>query len=142
MATRTPKKKEAPASTTRQLALDALEAALDKKALEPVLLDVSKQSSYADYILLLSGRSDRHVQALSDAVKDSLKKGRGRPPIGTEGYREGQWILMDFGPVVVHIFYHPVRDFYDLEGMWADARRVPIDVPPESRIHSDDSYSP
>lgn len=141
MASKATKKKETNDAATRQLAMAALEAALDKKALEPVLLDVGRHSSYADYILILSGRSDRHVQAVADAVKDALKKGRGRPPIGTEGYRDGQWILMDFGPLVVHIFYHPVRDFYDLEGMWPDARKVAIDVPADSRIPADESYT-
>jgi ribosome-associated protein len=118
----------------------AMEAALDKKALEPVLLDVSEQSSYTDFILVLSGRSDRHVQAVADAVSDTLKKQRGLLPLGIEGNRDGKWALLDFGDLVVHVFYHPVREHYDLEGLWIDAPRVPVDVPADSRIHVDEMY--
>ncbi len=117
----------------------AMEAALDKKALEPVLLDVSEQSTYTDYILVLSGRSDRHVQAVADAVAERLKKQRGMFPLGVEG-KDGQWALLDFGDLVVHVFYHPVRDFYDLEGLWIDAPRVPVDVPADSRVQVDEMY--
>jgi ribosome-associated protein len=118
----------------------AMEAALEKKALEPVLLDVTGESTYTDYILVLSGSSDRHVQAVADAVLETLKKTRGKAPIGVEGRRDGHWSLLDFGELVVHVFYHPVRDFYDLEGLWIDAPRVPIDVPPESRLQVADAY--
>jgi ribosome-associated protein len=118
--------------TSKDQALLALDAALDKKALEPVLLDVSSQASYTDYILLVSGNSDRHVQTIADAVVEAFAKLRKRP-IGVEGVREGQWALIDFGDLVVHVFYHPMRDFYDLEGLWCDARRVAIDVPAEAR---------
>jgi ribosome-associated protein len=125
---------------SRQKALEAMEAALEKKALEPMLLEVKEHSSYTDYILLLSGRSDRHVQAVADAVLDAMKKTRGLQPIGVEGKRDGHWTLLDFGDVVVHVFYHPVREFYDLEGLWIDAPRVPIDVPADSRIDAAESY--
>jgi len=118
----------------------AMEAALDKKALEPVLLDVSEQSSYTDYILVLSGRSDRHVQAVADAVSDALKHSRGKQPLGVEGNRDGKWALLDFGDLVVHVFYHPMREFYDLEGLWIDAPRVPLDVPPDSRVSATEMY--
>src|SRR5262245_9437959 len=119
---------------TRELAMQAMEAALEKKALEPVLLDVTGQSSYTDYILVLSGRSDRHVQAVADAVQEHLKKKHNVRAIGVEGKRDGHWTLLDFGDLVVHVFYHPVREFYDLEGLWVDAARVPVDVPPEARV--------
>jgi ribosome-associated protein len=137
----TAKRKDSSDLKSKQTALAAIEAAIDKKALEPVLLDVTGDASYADYIIVLSGRSDRHVQAVADAVIDAVKKGLGRPAIGVEGLREGQWVLIDFGAVVVHVFYHPVRDFYDLVGMWVDAPRVPVDVPDESRLQVADAYS-
>jgi ribosome-associated protein len=123
-----------------ELAMAAMEAALEKKALEPVLLDVKGQSSYTDYILVLSGRSDRHVQAVSDAVVELVKQLRGKSPMGIEGKRDGHWTLIDFGDVVVHVFYHPVREFYDLEGLWVDAPRVPIDVPPDARLQVGEAY--
>ena len=116
-----------------------MEAALEKKALEPMLLEVREQSSYTDYILLLSGRSDRHVQAVADAVAQALKKTHNIQPLGVEGKRDGHWTLLDFGDVVVHVFYHPVREFYDLESLWIDAPRVKLDVPPESAVTQPDA---
>ena len=125
--------------TAEQQARLALEAALDKKALDPVLIDVREHSSYTDYILLLSGRSDRHVQSVADGVVEELVKHGGRP-VGIEGQQQGQWTLIDFGDVVIHVFYHPMREFYDLESMWVDAARVPVEVPPDSRLQVTDAY--
>src|SRR5207247_10180676 len=116
-------------NSSKETALLAVEAALAKKALEPVLLDVGAEASYTDYILVVSGRSDRQVQAISDAIVEQMAARRLRP-LGVEG--RGDWILIDFGDVVVHVFYHPVRAFYDLEGMWIEVPRVPLDVPPEA----------
>jgi ribosome-associated protein len=118
----------------------AVEAALEKKALEPVLLDVSEQGTYTDYILIISGRSDRHVQAVADGVQETLHRSGARRPLSVEGKRDGHWTLLDFGELIVHVFYHPVREFYDLEGLWIDAPRVPVDVPPESRWQVTDAY--
>ncbi len=122
------------------LALNALKGALEKKALEPVLIDLSGEQSYTDYILVLSGRSDRQVQAVSEGVEAALREA-GRRPIGVEGKRDGNWTLLDYGEVIVHVFYHPLRDFYDLEGLWVDAPRVALEVPPESRSHAEDAYA-
>jgi ribosome-associated protein len=116
--------------SSRESALRAIDAALEKKALEPALLDVSAQSSYTDYIVIVSARSDRQVQAIADGVIDQFAKTR-RRPLGVEG--AGDWILLDFGDFVVHVFYHPTREFYDLEGMWIEATRVELTVPPEAR---------
>jgi ribosome-associated protein len=120
----------------RELADVALRAALDRKALEPTLLDVSEICSYADYILIVSARSDRQVAAVSDAVFAELKQ-RGYMPLGTEGEQSGQWALIDYGEVIVHVFHHPTREFYDLESLWVDAKRIPIEVPDEARIRAD-----
>jgi ribosome-associated protein len=117
----------------------ALEAALDRKALEPVLLDVRALCSYTEYILMVSGRSDRQVDAIADAVSQALKA-LGRRPLGIEGVSSGQWALLDFGDLVVHVFLHPVRLHYDLESLWHEAPRVPIDVPEEARATPDDLY--
>ena len=117
----------------------ATEAALEKKGLEPVLLDVSEQGTYTDFILVISGRSDRHVQAVADGVLEAMKH-RGLRPIGVEGMRDGHWTLLDFGDFIVHVFYHPMREFYDLEGMWVDAPRVVIDVPADARVQVNDAY--
>jgi ribosome-associated protein len=125
---------------SKATALAAVAAALDKKCLEPVLLDVRALASYTDYILVVSGRSDRQVGAIADGVIDALSA-VGRRPMGSEGLRDGQWSLVDFGDLIVHVFYHPVREFYDLEGLWSDAPRVPIDVPPEARAQLEDNYA-
>jgi ribosome-associated protein len=119
-------------ATSRELALEALTAAFTKNALEPVLLDVAGLSSYTNFILLLSARSIRQVEAIRDAIQQNLKEQR-HVPLGVEGERGGQWLLLDYGDVVIHIFYHPLRDFYDLEGLWSEAPRVQLEVPPELR---------
>ena len=98
----------------------AIDAALDKKALLPVLIDVSGLASYTDFICIVSGRSDRQVDAIADGIL-AVMKGRGRSLLGQEGSGSGRWTLLDFGDVVVHVFYHPVREFYDLESLWVDA---------------------
>lgn len=117
----------------------AVAAALEKKGLEPVVLDVRELASYADYIVILSGRSDRQVQAIADGILEAESK-EGRKPIGAEGLRGGHWTLLDYGDVIAHVFYHPARDFYDLESFWVDAPRVPIEVPADARIAVDDQY--
>lgn len=117
----------------------ALAAALDKKALEPVMLDVSGLCSYADYILVVSGRSDRQVDAIADGVTRALRD-EGIRPFGVEGVDSGQWALLDFGDFVVHVFYHPMREHFDLESLWIEADRVKLDVPAEARIQPGDLY--
>jgi ribosome-associated protein len=131
-----------PASRSQppELALLAVEAALDKKALEPVLLDLSGQSSYTDYILVVSGRSDRQVQNIAEGILQAFAQKARRKPLGTEGLSDGRWVLLDFGEVVVHVFYHPMREFYDLEGLWCDASRVQLDVPDDARIGAGTLY--
>lgn len=107
-------------------------AALDKKAIEPVLIDVCGRASYADFIGVVSGRSDRQVDAIADAVCDAMSE-RGRRPVGREGARNGRWVLIDFGDVVLHVFYHPLREVFDIESLWIDAPRVKLQIPAEAR---------
>jgi ribosome-associated protein len=79
-----------------------------------------------DYLLLVSGRSDRQVQAVAEAVRLGLKKDHATPPLAVEGMKEGRWVLLDYGDVMVHVFQEPVRDFYDLDGLWSEAAEVAI----------------
>jgi ribosome-associated protein len=116
----------------------AIEAALDKKALVPVLIDVSGQATYTDFIAILSGRSDRQVDAIADHIIDAMKA-RGLYLLGREGSGNGRWTLLDFGDLVVHVFYHPVREFYDIESLWIDAPRVSLKVPPEAMHVQEDT---
>ncbi|HUQ07118.1 MAG TPA: ribosome silencing factor [Kofleriaceae bacterium] len=118
-------------------AMRALALALEKKALEPVLLDVRGLCSYCNYQLVLSGRSDRQVDAISEGIVVGLKKD-GIRALGTEGKRSGQWALLDFGDFVVHVFHHPQREHFDLEGLWVDAPRVEIEIPPDARVQADE----
>jgi ribosome-associated protein len=121
-----------------ELAKAAIDAALDKKALLPVLIDVSSMASYTDFIAIVSGRSDRHVDAIADGVRQEMKS-RGRTLLGQEGSGSGRWSLLDFGDVVIHVFYHPVREFYDLESLWVDAPRIPLKIPPEAMMAQPDA---
>lgn len=112
-----------------------IRAASGRKAFDLVALDVSNLSSLADVFIICSGNSNRQVSAIGEYIKTELKKA-GIRPISVEGLREGHWVLLDYGHVVIHVFYEPVRHFYDLEGLWADAPRIPIEgylkPPPES----------
>ena len=115
----------------KTVAESAIDAALEKKALLPVLIDVSGKASYTDFIGIVSGRSDRQVDAIAEHVVASLKA-RGWQLLSREGNGNGRWTLLDFGDIVVHVFYHPVREFYDIESLWIDAPRVKLTVPPEA----------
>lgn len=110
----------------RDLAYLLLQAALEKKAQDPVLLEVEGLVSYADYFVICSGISARQVQAIADWVETNMRKA-GIRALSVEGQGSGKWVLMDYGTVVLHVFYEPVRQFYDLEGLWSDARK--LDVP-------------
>lgn len=103
--------------------------ALEKKAINVQLLKVEGISSLTDYLLIVSGRSDRQVQAVAEGVRLGLKKNHDIVPLAVEGMQEGRWVLLDYGDVMVHVFQEPVREFYDLEGLWSEAPSVPI--PPE-----------
>jgi len=120
-------------------AMRALTLALDKKAVEPILLDVRELCSFCNYQLVVSGRSDRQVEAIAEGISIGLKQ-LGLRPIGAEGARSGQWALLDYGDFVVHVFLHSAREHYDLEGLWNDAPRIPIEVPPEARVGLGDPY--
>ena len=100
-----------------------IEAVTRKKALNLVVLDVRSLTSIADVFIICSGQSNRQVNAIADAAADHLKKHKIRP-LSVEGTGEGHWVLMDYGDVVIHIFYEPVREFFDLEGLWVDAKRI------------------
>lgn len=137
-APETPARNQADVAATRELALAAMDAALDKRALQPVLIDVSGMGSYTDFIGVVSGRSDRQVDAIAESISQTMK-GRGVYALGREGNGNGRWTLLDFGAFVVHVFYHPVREFYDLESLWIEAPRVKLDVPPESSLAQADA---
>ena len=106
----------------------ALTAAAEKKAIDTVVLDLREIASFTDYFIIASGANERQVQAISDEVVDTLKKS-GTPVTRVEGYKTAEWILLDYGDFVMHIFGDKARKFYDLERLWRESRRVVL--PPE-----------
>ena len=105
--------------------LTALHAASEKKAIDPVVLDLRDIASFTDYFVIFSGANERQVQAISDEVYEQLKKS-GSPAVRVEGYKTAEWILLDCGDFVVHIFEQKARKFYDLERLWRESKRVTL----------------
>lgn len=103
----------------------ALEAAEGKGAEDPLALDVREVASFTDTFLILTGRSDRQVRAIADAVEQVLVE-CGEQPIGSEGQEEGRWVLLDFADLIVHVFQREVREDYALERLWADAAVIAL----------------
>ena len=100
-----------------------VKAALGKKAISLVILDVRELTSIADVFIVCSGNSNRQVSAIAEYIQVDLKK-QGIKPLSVEGIKEGHWVLLDYGHVIIHVFYEPVRNFYDLEGLWVDADKI------------------
>lgn len=122
-----PHHEEAPARVeepprSHALAHRAASLALDKKATDVVILDMRGRATYADYLVIASGESERQVTSMAEHLEEKLAD-EGYRPIGTEGLESGHWVLLDFGEVVAHLFFAEVRAFYDLEGLWVDAPR-------------------
>jgi ribosome-associated protein len=112
-----------------QKLLDAiLQALWSKNAFNTVVLHVGKLTDITDYFVIVSGRSDRHVMAISDILQAQLKD-KGIVPLGVEGKRASRWVLVDYGDVVVHIFEKETRAFYELEKLWGDAQRIDVEEP-------------
>ncbi len=124
---RTKPRPRTPAENAAALALarSIAHAVIEKKAKDVVVLDVRGMASYADYLVLASGESERQVAAMADGVSEVLKP-RGVRPVSTEGQEGGSWVLLDYADVVAHLFQEDSRTFYDLEGLWADAKRVAV----------------
>jgi ribosome-associated protein len=103
----------------------ALHAAAEKKAIDIVVLDLREIASFTDYFVITSGANERQVQAISDEVFETLKKA-GTPAARLEGYKTAEWILLDFGDFVFHVFDEKARKFYDLERLWRESKRVAL----------------
>jgi ribosome-associated protein len=128
MMTAKPSSQQTAVSTgdpSRDKALECARAAIDKKAENLKVLDLSGISGFTDYFVICSGMSDRQVQAIADSVESAMVSS-GQEPLSIEGYGDGRWVLMDFGDVVIHIFLDALREYYDLENLWADAPRVKV----------------
>jgi ribosome-associated protein len=110
----------------RASALAIANAALEHKALNVQIIDVRGKVDYSDYVVIMSGRSDRQVAALARNIEETLAK-RGMRCLGVEGLPHASWLLMDYADVIVHIFHEDTRGYYDLEHLWIDAARVPTE---------------
>jgi ribosome-associated protein len=112
-----------PLIDTAQRVREAVSAAEDRKAVDLKVLHLQKISDFTDYFMICSGTSERQVQAIADAVQEKLREGRVRP-LHVEGYNRGQWVLIDYGDLVVHVFQEEPRRHYALERLWGDAPDV------------------
>jgi ribosome-associated protein len=111
--------------TSQENALLCARASIEKNGENVRILDLTEISGFTDYFVISSGTSDRQVQAIADSVKESMKKSE-KELLAIEGYADGRWVLMDFGDIVVHVFLDALREYYDLETLWADAPRVKL----------------
>ncbi|HUH66557.1 MAG TPA: ribosome silencing factor [Syntrophales bacterium] len=100
-------------------------ASLKRKARNLIILNVKEFSSFADYFIILSGTSDRQVQSIAASIQQNLKE-CGVTPLGVEGENLGKWVLMDYEDVIIHVFYEPIREFYDIERLWPEAPRMEV----------------
>ncbi len=117
---------EEPLDPVLELARTAVEAAIEKKGVKPVILDVSEHLRILDYFVIVSAGNRRQVATLVEEIEAKVKA-TGRSPLRMEGLDQGEWVLLDYGDVVVHVFLDEIREFYDLERLWSDAPR--LDVP-------------
>jgi ribosome-associated protein len=105
----------------------AIKTIVAHKGIDPVLLEVTQFCSFADFFILCSGGSHRHVTALAQHVEEALAQA-GVKPLGVEGREEGQWVLMDYNTLVIHIFMQPLREFYNLEDLWSEVPKTQLDT--------------
>ena len=122
-----------PTTASKRLTGDiakAVRAALDKKALDVVVLDLRNSHAFTDFFLLCSWQNTRQVQAIADAVEEALRAVKIKPA-NVEGYKRAEWILMDYFTFIVHVFTPLTRDFYSLERLWGDAERIEVSDEPK-----------
>jgi len=109
--------------TPRQLALIAAEICDDKKAKDIVILDVRKVTTISDYFIICSTSNERQARAIAEDLRLKMRE-LGKREMGVEGMQDGRWVLQDFADIVLHVFHESQREFYDIEGLWADAKQV------------------
>ncbi len=118
------KKKSSPDQDSLDLARQCVWAAMDKKALDPIILDLREISSITDYLVVCSAMSEPQLKAIANGVEQALKETPGRHPLAVDGFPTSQWIVMDYGDVMFHIFHEAKRPVYALEDLWSDAPQV------------------
>ena len=113
--------------TPKEVAALAAKALDDRKGVDIRLLELTQVTSLADHFLICTGTSSTHVKALCDSVEKTLDEA-GEPALRREGHRSGTWVLLDYGCLVVHVFTEETRQFYDLERLWSDAKKVDLET--------------
>lgn len=111
---------------SKQLATAAAKIILDNRGQDLLILDVCNQTALFDYFVIATGTSRRQLHAISEEIDDVLQKQLGDQRMGLEGYDESHWIVLDYGSVVIHLFDEETRGYYDLESLWADAKKMPL----------------
>jgi len=106
------------------LAIAAARSAEENRGQDVVVLDMRDQTAIFDYFVVATGTSQRQLRAMGDAIDDVLQKELGHTRMGTEGYKDSKWLLLDYGSVVVHLFDGPMREYYAIEDLWAGAKKV------------------
>ena len=112
--------------TPKEMALIAAKALDEKKGGDIAAIEITEQTTLADYFVIATGNSNTQINALCGAVEKAMKEQTGEDPLRREGYRDGTWVLLDYGCLVVHVFTEETRQFYDLERLWTDAKRVDL----------------
>lgn len=112
--------------TPKELALIAVKALDEKRGKEIAAIEITDLTTLADYFVIASGSSNTQINALCDAVEKALKEQAEEVPLHREGHRDGTWVLLDYGPVCVHVFSQEAREFYDLERLWQDGKRLDL----------------
>jgi len=115
-----------PVDTEEALARICAEAALEKKAGDVVILDMRGISSFTDFFVIVSGTSEPQIKAIASSVRERVREITGERPLAEDGFPGSQWIIIDYGSVIVHVFHEEKRSVYDIESLWGDARRIPI----------------
>jgi ribosome-associated protein len=113
-------------NTEEQLALLCLEAAADKKAEDPVILDLRGISTFTDYFVIVSGNSEPQIKAIASSIREPIREKHDCSPFSDDSYPGSPWIVLDYGTVIVHIFHNKLRELYDLESLWGDAKRLDL----------------
>lgn len=114
---------------SKKLTLAVIDAIWEKKGFDVVAMRVKEIVQYTDYMVIASARNERQAVAIADAVEDAVRQQLGQKTIGEEGRRTGRWVLLDYGDIVVHVFHKPVRAYYELERLFADAPQLKLEEP-------------
>jgi ribosome-associated protein len=110
----------------KEKALASGRLAVDKKAVDVLTLELKGLTDIADFFVVVSGTSERHVKTVAEGIELGMKE-KGLPPVSMEGYEEGRWIIIDYGDVIIHVFLDSLRELYDLENLWIEAKREKMD---------------